>query len=169
MVKAVVIFSFPVRKLQSFEFDLDDNDSTSYYLDLIDEEKEIASRYITSTGKWHWMTPFSPSGSNEVDAVHEEEIDFGHLSETDILDLSYGISRVLAFYERIGRLSFNLSLFSARRHSLEAGFHCLLKIISRQNLYSNYRNDDYFLQKLLQSELIIDLPEEQAERLRKLF
>jgi len=38
----------------------------------------------------------------------------------------------------------------------------LLKIINRQNLYPNYRNDDYFLQKLLQSELIIDLPEQQV-------
>jgi hypothetical protein len=45
----------------------------------------------------------------------------------------------------------------------------LLKIITRQNLYANYRNDDYFLQKLLQSELIITPPEELAEQLRKSF
>ncbi|MBF0506921.1 MAG: hypothetical protein HQL09_08795 [Nitrospirae bacterium] len=43
------------------------------------------------------------------------------------------------------------------------------KIISRQNLYPDYRNDDYFLQKLLHSELIINLPEELAFKLRGYF
>jgi len=142
---------------------------SSYYSDLIDEEKKIGSRYITQKGRWHWMTAFSPTGSNEVNAIHENEGDFGLLSEEDIKDLSYGISRVLAFYDSLGFMSFNYSLFSVRRSSSEEGFRCLLKIINRQNLYPNYRNDDYFLQKLLQSELIIDLPEEQAEKVRGYF
>jgi hypothetical protein len=42
-------------------------------------------------------------------------------------------------------------------------------MISRQNLYPNYRNDDYFLQKLLQTELIINLPEEIAMITRNYF
>ena len=52
---------------------------------------------------------------------------------------------------------------------VDESFRALLKIITRQNLYSNYRNDDYFLQKLLQSELIITPPEELAEALNKSF
>ena len=142
---------------------------SSYYSDLIDEEKKFGSRYIFQKGRWHWITAFSPTGSNEVNAVHEDETDFGLFSEEDIENLSCGISSVLAFYESLGYLSFNYSLFSVRRSSSEEGFRCLLKIINRQNLYPNYRNDDYFLQKLLQSELIIDLPEEQAEKLRGNF
>jgi hypothetical protein len=51
----------------------------------------------------------------------------------------------------------------------DGSFRCLLKIITRQNLYANYRNDDYFLQKLLQSELIITPPEELAQGLQKNF
>jgi len=90
------------------------------------------------------MTAFSPTGSNEVNAIHEDEGDFGLLSEEDIKNLSYGISRVLAFYENLGHLSFNYSLFSVRRSSSEEGFRCLLKIINRQNLCPNYRNDDLF-------------------------
>jgi len=46
---------------------------------------------------------------------------------------------------------------------------CVFKIISRQNLYPNYRTDDYFLQKMLQSELIFNLPEDLAEQLRKIW
>jgi len=41
--------------------------------------------------------------------------------------------------------------------------------VNRQNLYPNYRNDDYFLQKLLQTELILNLPEDLASEARKYF
>jgi galactose-1-phosphate uridylyltransferase len=115
------------------------------------------------------MTAFSPLGSNEVIAVHVGEGDFALLSDADLRSLSDGISKVLTFYEDLGHLSFNYSIFSLRKSHPKEGFRCLLKIINRQNLYQNYRNDDYFLQKMLQSELIINLPEELAEKLRALF
>jgi galactose-1-phosphate uridylyltransferase len=143
--------------------------STEFYPDLIEEEKRKGERYVAQMGGWHWLTAFSPMGNNEVMAVHEEKSDLGLLSESDLADLSKGISRVLAFYESLGHLSFNYSIFSVRRASSQKGFRCILKIISRQNLYPNYRNDDYFLQKLLQSELIINLPEDLAVELRDFF
>ena len=59
--------------------------------------------------------------------------------------------------------------YSVRKEMGDGSFRCMLKIITRQNLYPNYRNDDYFLQKLLQSELIINSPEEIADALRKSF
>ena len=142
--------------------------NSSYYSDLIEEEKKNCSRYIAQTGGWNWVTAFSPMGINEVIAVHERECDLGLLSEADLSDLSGGISRVLAFYESLGHLSFNFSLFSVRKSPKE-GFHCLLKIITRPNLYPNYRNDDYFLQKMLHSELIINPPEELAQKVKAYF
>jgi hypothetical protein len=63
----------------------------------------------------------------------------------------------------------NVIKYTHRGGSSQKGFRCLLKIISWQNLYPNYRNDDYFLQKLLHSELIINLPEELASGLRPYF
>lgn len=102
-------------------------------------------------------------------AIHETEADFGGLTSSDLKDLSYGISRVLAFYETIGHLSFNCAVYSGKGDQPSEGFRCLIKIISRQNLYPNYRNDDYFLQKLLQAELIITPPEELAARLKGYF
>ncbi|MDH4232765.1 MAG: hypothetical protein OEW04_12145 [Nitrospirota bacterium] len=140
-----------------------------YHSDLIAEEKKTGLRYIAQQGGWHWMTAFSPMGSNEVIAVHEGEGDFALLSDADLRSLSYGISKVLSFYEVLGHLSFNYSIFSLRKSHPKEGFRCLLKLINRQNLYKNYRNDDYFLQKMLQSELIINLPEELAEKLRSFF
>ena len=120
-------------------------------------------------GDWHWLTPFSPLGNNEVMAIHEEKYDLDDLTIEDIIDLSSGISKVLSHYETLGHLSYNYALYSVRREKGDGSFRALLKIITRQNLYPNYRNDDYFLQKLLQSELIITPPEELAEQLRKGF
>jgi galactose-1-phosphate uridylyltransferase len=108
-------------------------------------------------------------GINEIVAVHESDNDFGKLSDSDLIDLAYGISRVLTLYDRLGHLSFNYSILSARKPADGKGFRCILKMISRQNLYPNYRNDDYFLQKLLQTELIINLPEEIAMITRNYF
>jgi UDPglucose--hexose-1-phosphate uridylyltransferase len=168
MLVTPVAYSYQARLLNASRLYRDKNGS-SYFDDLVHEEKRISSRYIAQKGNWHWLATFSPMGSNEIMAVHEKETDFGSLSESDLRDLSYGISKVLSFYESLGRLSFNFALFSVRKGAEAEGFRCVFKIISRQNLYANYRNDDYFLQKMLQSELIFDLPEELAERLRKAF
>ena len=102
-------------------------------------------------------------------AVHEDFGDLDELSEDDLNNLSSGISKVLAYYETLGHLSYNYALYSVRKDHNDGSFRTLLKIITRQNLYPNYRNDDYFLQKLLQSELIITPPEELAGHLRNNF
>jgi galactose-1-phosphate uridylyltransferase len=140
-----------------------------YYPDLIEAERNIGVRYIAQKGGWHWMTAFSPVGINEINAVHESEKDFGVLSDSDLMNLASGISKVLALYDELGHLSFNYSILSARKPTTAEGFRCILKMISRQNLYPNYRNDDFFLQKLLHTELIINLPEALAMEMRKLF
>jgi len=144
-------------------------EGTSYFCDLIEEEASEGLRYVARTGRWHWLTPFSPMGNNEVMAVHEAESDFGLLAVRDIEDLAAGMSAVLSVYGSLGHLSFNFALYSERRARGSEDSRCLLKIISRQNPYLNYRNDDYFLQKLLQSELIIRPPEELALILRTHF
>jgi galactose-1-phosphate uridylyltransferase len=141
---------------------------THYFADLIAEERSIGERYIGQHGAWHWIAPFAPMGSNEIMAVHDGESDLGRITVKDLRDLSDGISKVLALYEGRGHLSFNFSLYSAKGGET-VGFRCLLKIVNRQNLYPNYRNDDYFLQKLLQTELILTLPEELAAEARKYF
>lgn len=142
---------------------------SSYFDDLVAEEKRIGERFIAQQNRWCWLAAFSPMGSNEIIAIHEKESDFAALSDDDLEDLSYGISKVLLFYEQLGNLSFNYALYSVRLNAGNDAFRSIFKIISRQNLYPNYRNDDYFLQKMLQSELIFNLPEELAGQARKIF
>jgi galactose-1-phosphate uridylyltransferase len=145
------------------------NHGTPYFLDLVSEEKALDLRYVAQRGRWHWMAAFSPMGMNEFIAIHEDTADFGNLTDADLEDLSYGISRVLHLYGTLGYLSFNYSLMSVRALSYRQSWRCLMRIINRQNLYLNYRNDDYFLQKLLQSDFIINPPEDLAKQLREWF
>ena len=51
----------------------------------------------------------------------------------------------------------------------EPFFPVFVRVITRQNVYPNYRCDDYFLQKLLGEELILTPPEELAENLRRIW
>ncbi len=168
MLVTPVAYSYQARLMEACSAYYREKRS-AYHADLVDAERKVGSRYIAQKGQWHWMTAFSPLGSNEIMAVHETESDFAFLSDADIRDLATGISKVLAFYEGLGHLSFNYTLYASRQPQAGEGHRCLLKIINRQNLYPNYRNDDYFLQKMLQSELIVNLPEELAPRLRQNF
>jgi galactose-1-phosphate uridylyltransferase len=165
MLAAPTAYSYHARLLAASDAYLRTQGSC-YYTDLISKERLDASRYIARKGKWHWIASFSPLGSNEIMGIHEDSGDFGSLDNRDLEDLGSGISSTLATFEDLGHLSFNFSLFSAREHE---GFRCMIKIVTRQNLCANYRNDDYFLQKMLQSELIINLPEDLAAGARRRF
>jgi galactose-1-phosphate uridylyltransferase len=168
MLITPVPYSYQARLLAAGKSYSEKNGS-GYFHDLIEDEQKTKARYIARKGGWHWLTAFSPMGTNEVMAVHEHAGDFGMLTETDLGSLARGISGVLSFYEELGHLSFNFSFFSTRNALTEKGIPCMIKMITRQNLCPNYRNDDYFLQKMLQAELIFNLPEELAEKLRDIF
>jgi len=168
MLVTPVAYSYHARMLEAARRYYEKNGS-SYYDDLAAEEKRTNARYVVQQKNWHWLAAFSPLGSNEITAIHDNKTDFETLPATDLHDLAYGISKVLLLYERLGHLSFNYALYSVRQSEKDEGRRCVFKIISRQNLYPNYRNDDYFLQKMLQTELIFNLPEELADQLRTLF
>jgi galactose-1-phosphate uridylyltransferase len=167
MIATPLPYSYQARMIEACSSWQREN-GVSYFEDLVNDEKG-GERYIGQIGGWQWLTPFSPLGNNEVIAIHESSCDLDDMSEDELYNLSSGISKVLAHYETLGHLSYNYALYSVRNEKGDGSFRLLLKIITRQNLYPNYRNDDYFLQKLLQSELIITPPEEMAEQLRSQF
>lgn len=167
MLAADVPYTYHARLLDAAAYYLRQN-GTHYFADLVAEERLLGERYIGRYGAWHWLAPFSPMGSNEIMAVHEGESDLGRISVRDLRDLSDGICRVLDLYGELGHMSFNFTLYSAKGGET-VGFRCIFKIVNRQNLYPNYRNDDYFLQKMLGTDLILNLPEDLAQRARNQF
>jgi galactose-1-phosphate uridylyltransferase len=142
---------------------------TSCLDELAQEERRLGQRFVARLGGWSWIAAYAPQGSNEIMALHETGQDFAALPEADVQALAAGLSKVLGFYGGLGLLSFNYALFSVRRETPAPGFRCCLRIVNRQNLSPAYRNDDYFLQKLLDADVVVTPPEELAARLRNTF
>ncbi len=138
-----------------------------YWVDLIEKEKEIGARYIGEKGPVSWITSFSPQGTNEVLGILTGKRNFLEMEEEDLKGLADGLSRVLKGYDTMGHSTFNFTIYSGPLNMEEDAFRCFIRIISRQNVYENYRTDDYYLQKLLRNEVIITPPEELASMIWK--
>ena len=100
--------------------------------------------------------------------VHRSATSLFELSPLDWAELASGLNCILTEYHRRGYSSFNICIAGGCCRDSE-GQRCVIRIISRQNVKSMYRNDEYFLQKLHGIELIVSPPEELATDLRRSF
>ncbi|MBU1054009.1 MAG: hypothetical protein KKC46_09290 [Proteobacteria bacterium] len=142
---------------------------TCFWTDLLELEKTIGKRYIGTTGPVEWVASFSPSGTNEVIGVLPERYRFSEMDKSDIFALARGLVNVLCGYADLGISTFNFALYSGPLQERDSAFRCFIRIISRQNVYENYRTDDYFLQKLLDNELILTPPEILTQKMQQHF
>ncbi len=140
-----------------------------YWYDLVQQEKVAGERYIGATGPVEWITAFSPQGANEVMGVLTKRTHFREMDIDDVKGLAAGLVKVLHGYAGMGISTFNFALYSGPLDQRRESFRCFIRIISRQNVYENYRTDDYFLQKLLRNELILTPPEVLAGSMRQQF
>jgi UDPglucose--hexose-1-phosphate uridylyltransferase len=140
-----------------------------YWADLAEKERELGVRCVARTGAVTWVTAFSPRGTNEVLGILTEKRDFLEMADRDWTELAEGFSAVLGGYASQGISTFNFTLYSGPLGAHDDSFRCFLRVISRQNVYENYRTDDYFLQKLLRNEVILNPPEKLASILRGFF
>jgi galactose-1-phosphate uridylyltransferase len=138
--------------------------SSNYWKDLVIKEKEMNERYIGRTGTVEWITSFSPIGTNEIQGIVLNKSNFLELTDNDIISLVDGLSKILHYYGEEGWSTFNFTLYSGPLTEVE-WFSCNLRIVSRPNVYKNYRADDYFLQKLLGTEILVTSPELLAKEL----
>lgn len=140
-----------------------------YWSDLVDAERSSGERWIGEVAGCGLFSAFSPIGVNEVDLVWPRRESFLDWDSTDIEGLSQGLSRILRGYHELGFSTFNFSCFGGpvNRHTPE--LRCFMRIINRQNVARDYRADDYYLQKLLHNEIMIQRPERLAECMRKYF
>lgn len=146
-----------------------DANKSCFWSDLAEAERKTGERYIGATGSVEWITAFSPQGTNEIIGVLPERTRFGEMDERDVKGLAGGIVKVLHGYDDMGISTFNLAVYSGPLGERDEAIRCFVRIISRQNVYENYRTDDYFLQKLLRNELILTPPEMLAKNMRRHF
>jgi galactose-1-phosphate uridylyltransferase len=140
-----------------------------YWNDLIAAERALGERYIGHTGNVEWVATFAPLGVNEIQGILCNTHNFLEVSQADVLALGEGLSRILMFYAENGYSTFNLAIYSGPLDATEEQFWTNVRIISRSNVYENYRASEYFLQKLLGTEVLITSPENLAMQLKSKF
>lgn len=145
------------------------SNQTCYWSDLVNVEKAAGERYIGASGPVEWLAAFSPQGANEIVGVLPSRTHFWEMNDADVRGLAAGIVNILHGYSDMGISTFNFAVYSGSVGEGDDTIRCFVRIISRQNVYENYRTDDYFLQKLLRSELIVITPEVLAKNLRPHF
>lgn len=139
---------------------------THYWKDLIEIEKKLGKRYITSIGNVHWFVSFAPIGFNEVCGTVEGHVSILSLSEEEIASLAAGIISTLRYYDARNLNSFNFSIYSI---SGERPHQLLIRIISRTPFQPHYLNDCTSYE-VLHSELTSNIiPEELCRDIRPYF
>ncbi len=140
----------------------------NYWDVLCDAEEQCGDRWIGTRGTWRWIMAWSPLGANEVMGIHESAHTLFDLDAADWRALAEGLHLVLCDFDERSFSSFNFCL-SGGSLTASNGQRCVIRVISRQNVKSMYRNDEYFLQKFHGIELIVMAPETMASALRFRF
>jgi len=139
---------------------------TLYWNDLIQIEKGIGERYITTIGKVHWFVSYAPIGFNEVCGIVEGFGSITDIGKEEISSLARGIVLTLKYYYDKDLNSFNIAIYSI---SDEVSHQLLIRIISRTPIQSYYLND-WTSFEVLQSELTSNIfPEELCHEIRPYF
>ena len=113
------------------------------------------------------MTAFAPRGNTEIIGICDEASRIEQLGEDHIRGLAEGLNAGLRAYHDLKYSTFNFCLYSAPfGEGHPDDFRVYASLVSRQSLVEDYRSDDYFLQKMLGTEILVDSPEEIAKRLR---
>lgn len=146
-----------------------ETNNSCYWTDLVKEEEARGERWITRMHDSAWFTAYSPIGVHEVNAVWTNRSHFLEWGPDEIHQMADGIARALRAYHAMRFSTYNFSCFSGPVDRPSPEFRCLLRLINRQNAMLHHRTDDYFFQKLLKNEIIIQPPEKLAAFLRGYF
>lgn len=141
----------------------------SYWMDLVETEQRKKDRYVVNLGSSHWIMAFSPMGTNEVLGIFPEKGNILTWTPDDTEALARGVSLTLKFYYQQGFSTYNFSLFGAPLGDNSLCYGAFVRLVCRQNFVPNYRTDDYYLQKLMENEIMATTPEELARSFREML
>ncbi len=145
------------------------NSGKCYWNELLKREKEIKKRWIGNTGTCEWVASYSPAGFNEVMAIWPEKESFLQWDKEDVESLAKGLEKVLQLYYKMDLSTFNFTCYSAPMGMDSPEFRCVFRIVNRQNVVRHHRTDDFFVQKMLGNEIILNRPESLANWLQEEF
>jgi len=99
---------------------------TNYWDDLIETETAEAERYLGKIGRTTWLTAYAPMGvAGDVLAILDGVRSTLELTNEDLSDLSLGLTKAMAAYDKMGIYSFNMNFFTGREGDDHARVHLL--------------------------------------------
>jgi galactose-1-phosphate uridylyltransferase len=143
--------------------------ASSYWADLVQEERRVGERYLGKLGKVQWLTPYAPRGLNEAQAIVSGVSSLGSISDVDLTDIAEGIVKVLGYYQDTGVRSFNIAVYSGPFGETLDCFDLNLRIVSRYGYKPRFVSDVWALQYLLGEQEVYEAPEETCSKLKKYF
>lgn len=140
---------------------------TGYWSDLIESERS-GPRFLYETNHGTWLTPFAPTGFNEINGIFKTKFPFSEWEASVVHDLAQGIFTALQFYATTKRNSLNMALFSPPSGKEDAMMPTIVKIVTRPVFSSLYRNDITFFERLHRETVLDQRPEDVAKTFREL-
>jgi len=132
-------------------------------------EHEVAegSRYIGTTGPWHWMAAFAPEGFFEIWGILPQKTSFLQVTPPDWQALAAGILNTQRFYRDLNRNGYNLGLLSVELPSSRLELRVVIMV--RSNYAPWVRSDYTGFEIMLGDMATFNAPEQTAAGARPFF
>jgi galactose-1-phosphate uridylyltransferase len=141
----------------------------NYWKELVEQERNLAKRFIYDSDCLSVIASFAPRGFNEIQFIFKNEISLAELGERQIADFADCLVKALKGYKKLGIGSFNLVTFSGPIHKHLDYYKLNVKLISRPYPGGVYTNDTGPLERLCDIWVIDTMPEIVADKLRPSF
>ena len=138
---------------------------SSFWLDLIEEERKREERFIREESGIAWLAPFVPKGYLDVMAVFQDRPNLWDVTQEDFRAFADGLQRVMQYFDHLNYYSLNLSLYSAPP---DVGtFRTHVRIIPRVPVGPVLASDRNYFHVLHNEALNLVRPEALAANLRE--
>ena len=140
---------------------------TLLFSDYLACEQKDASRYIGTTGAWHWMAAFAPEGFFEIWGILPGVVSLLKLSESHLAGLCEGIINTQRFYRSLNRNGYNLGILALESDSSLLELRVVLVV--RSNYAPWIRNDHTGFEVMLGDMATFVPPEKTAQKAREVW
>lgn len=142
---------------------------SNYWEDLVGQETVTGERFLARIGRSTWLSTYAPMGiAGDILAVVDDVRCTLELTDKDLSDISEGLVRAMAAYDRMGIYSFNMSFFSGASSDDFARVH----LIFSPRTYFNQAlgaPDINALRHLYNETLCMEFPEKINAMLKPYF
>jgi len=146
-----------------------EREGTNFWGDFVQAETDSGERFLGKIGRTTWLTAYAPIGvAGDVLAVVDGANCTLDLTREDLSDLSKGLVKTMAAYDKMGIYSFNMNFFTGASEDDHTRFHLLF---SPRTFFNQALGtpDIGALRNLFNETLCMAFPEEINSMIKKEF